>query len=280
MPKNPWNKRVSTRREFLAEVGCGMLIASVGSEVAAELGFADAFASETPARLTFGEIEPLVALMQETAADRLLPLLSARLGKGEDLRHLVRAAALANARTFGGDDYVGFHTMMALAPALHMASELSPEQQALPVFKVLYRNTNRIQEVGGSKNEALRPIVHSEHAGTEGLGEKIRAEVRNRNTAGAEQLLAAAAESSPEEAFNDVLFAVHDGTEVHRVVLPYRAWDLLGLIGKDQATTLLRQSIHYCVRTEVQANAPAIVGARKVLPRTLEDYKLLEAHTG
>ena len=40
---------------------------------------------------------------------------------GTDLRDSVAAAALANARTFGGEDYVGFHTMMALAPAYHMA---------------------------------------------------------------------------------------------------------------------------------------------------------------
>src|SRR5204863_6786841 len=40
-----------------------------------------------------------------------------------DLRQLVAAAALANARTFGGEDYVGFHTMMALAPSLHRSEE-------------------------------------------------------------------------------------------------------------------------------------------------------------
>src|SRR5690349_21332015 len=135
MPKNVENNGTSTRREFLSNVGRGMLIASVGSHLANELGFGNAFASELPARLTFGEIEPLVGLMQETAPDKLLPILAARLRKGDDLRQLLRAAALANARTFGGDDYVGFHTMMALAPAWHMASELPSEQAPLPVFK-------------------------------------------------------------------------------------------------------------------------------------------------
>src|SRR5213082_3520619 len=52
-------------------------------------------------------------------------------------------AALANARTFGGEDYVGFHTMMALAPAVHMSAELPEALRPLPVLKVLYRNTNR-----------------------------------------------------------------------------------------------------------------------------------------
>src|SRR5438128_6435727 len=126
-----------TRREFLAEVGRGMLVATVGYEVAAELGMAPVLAEETA--LSFGSLEPLVCLMQETPVNRLLPTLVERLKSGTELRQLVAAAALANARTFGGEDYVGFHTMMALAPALHMAQELPPELQPLPVFKVLYR---------------------------------------------------------------------------------------------------------------------------------------------
>ena len=44
--------------------------------------------------------------------------------------------------------------------------------------------------------------------------------------------------------------AVHDHTEVHRVVLPYRAWEMLELVGKEQAHTLLRQSVRYCVKAE------------------------------
>ena len=58
----------------------------------------------------------------------------------------------------------------------------------------------------------------------------------------AEATFAALAQGSPLEALNDLLFAVDDATEVHRIVLPYRAWDLLGLIGPEQAHTLLRQS--------------------------------------
>ena len=117
----------NTRREFLADVGRGMIIASVGSAIASELGLAPAFALEAPdasKALTFGELEPLVALMQETPVNRLLPALTAKLKSGAELRKLVAAAALANARTFGGEDYVGFHTLMALTPAFHMSQEL------------------------------------------------------------------------------------------------------------------------------------------------------------
>src|SRR2546423_1700446 len=139
-------KKSHTRREFLAEVGCGMLVATVGYEVANGLGLSSTLAEEAPTALSFGTLEPLVCLMQETPANQLLPLLMQRLRSGTDLRQLTAAAALANARTFGGEDYVGFHTMMALAPALHLAQELPAESQPLPVFKVLYRNTTRIQE--------------------------------------------------------------------------------------------------------------------------------------
>jgi hypothetical protein len=91
-----------TRREFLAEVGRGMLVATVGCEVAGDLGLSTAQAAEeTP--LSFGSLEPLVCVMQETPVNRLLPVLVEKLHSGVDLRQLVAAAALANARTFGGE---------------------------------------------------------------------------------------------------------------------------------------------------------------------------------
>src|SRR5262249_31509702 len=102
-----------SRREFLAEVGRGMVVASVGYGVAAELGLSPALAVDAPDALEFGTLEPLVCFMQETPATKLLPALTEKLRSGTDLRRLTAAAALANARTFGGEDYVGFHTMMA-----------------------------------------------------------------------------------------------------------------------------------------------------------------------
>src|SRR5690349_14962873 len=126
-----------TRREFLTNVGQGMLVASVGATLARELGFSRAFAGEPAERLSFGTLEPLVALMQETPIEKLLPTLVERLHGGDDLQTLLAAGALANARTFGGEDYIGFHTMMALSPAYHMALEMPESHRALPVFKVL-----------------------------------------------------------------------------------------------------------------------------------------------
>jgi hypothetical protein len=272
---------LSNRREFLAEVGRGMLVASVGYATASDLGLAKGFAAETPQALDFGPLEPLVCFMQETSADKLLPALSGKLKAGESLQRLVAAAALANARTFGGEDYIGFHTMMALAPAFHMSAELPAALKALPIFKVLYRNTNHIQEQGGRKSEVLH-AVESATAINNGAGAQVlRDAVRRKDVAAAEAAFAGMAKSaSPDELLNQLLFTVEDHTEVHRVVLPYRAWDLMDLIGKDQAHTLLRQSVRYCVKAESWPISASGGDPRELLPKLLEQHKLLERSPG
>jgi hypothetical protein len=271
-----------SRREFLADVGRGMLVASVGYGVASELGLSRSLAaeSETASALDFGPLEPLVRLMQETPANKLLPLLAAELKSGTELKRLVAAAALANARTFGGEDYIGFHTMMALAPALHMAGELPSQLQPLPVFKVLYRNTNRIQEKGGRKEEVLRAVMPPPRQSTRLNGESLRDAIHQQDMATAERTFAGLAQANPEDAFNILLTAVEDETEVHRVVLPYRSWDLMGLIGQEQAHTLLRQSVHYCIKAESWYRSGKGGEERKLLPKALEEHKLLDRTLG
>ena len=268
------------RREFLAEVGRGMLVATVGSGVAGELGLARALAEEPAEALNFSGLESLVRLMQETPVDKLLPAVTERLRGGTDLRQLTAAAALANARTFGGEDYVGFHTMMALAPALHMALELPKELQPLPVFKVLYRNTRRIQEKGGRKEEVLHAVRPANLA--EGLPgpERLRAAVRSKDANEAEKIFAGLAQRSDLDALNALLLTVQDNTEVHRVVLPYRAWDLLDLIGKEQAHTLLRQSVRYCVKAESWQHSGNWDQPRTLLPKLLEEHRLMDREPG
>ena len=266
-----------TRREFLADVGRATLIAGLGHAAATEMGLAAAVADDGPATLTFGAMEPLVSFLQETPVGRLVPALVEKLRGGTDLRDLVAAAALANARTFGGEDYVGFHTMMALAPAYAMARDLPDDRRALPVLKVLYRNTNRIQEYGGRSKEVLRP-VEPECCLPEGSepGDLLRADVRKKDLQAAEKTFAAIAQQSADAALNAVLFAVQDNTEVHRVVLPYRAWDLLGVIGRERAHTLLRQSVHYCVKSEREwRHTEEIDRPRRILPKLLDQYQLV-----
>ncbi|MFO0886442.1 MAG: hypothetical protein U0894_20065, partial [Pirellulales bacterium] len=147
----------ASRRQFLQRVGGGMFVASVGSSLALDMGLiARAEAVEQESRVTFGEMEPLVDFLQSTPVEKLLPQVAQRVQSGTPLQSLVAAAALANARAFGGEDYIGFHTLMALGPALAMSKELPSDQAALPVMKVLYRNSARIQETGGPASEILK----------------------------------------------------------------------------------------------------------------------------
>jgi hypothetical protein len=62
--------------------------------------------------------------------------------------------------------------------------------------------------------------------------------------------------------------------------LPYRAWDLLGLIGKEQAHTLLRQSVRYCVKAEAYPRSYASDEPRTLLPKMLDAHKLLDKTPG
>src|SRR5262249_4236783 len=160
-----------------------------------------------------------------------------RLRDGTELRDLVAAAALANSRKFGGEDYIGFHTLMAMAPAFHMSAEMPAARRALPVFKVLYRNTSRIQDQGGRRNEVLRPVTAARVPEGQNGAAVLRERVRARNMDQAEQTFAALASGNAADALNSLLWTVQDATEVHRVVLPYRAWDLLPIVGRDNAVT-------------------------------------------
>jgi hypothetical protein len=264
------------RRAFLADVGKGMLTLTVGPALATDLGVGAANAEEAPKAITFGEREPLVALMQETPADKLLPLLVEKLKGGTDLGTLVTAAALANARTFGGEDYIGFHTFMALLPAYQMAKELPADQKALPILKVIYRNTTRIQAFGGKAKEVLKPVVAGELPRDQPAGEALREATRNKDKEGAEKLFAAMI-ARPEQAYNDLQLCVDDDADVHRVVLAWRAWDMLNLVGKDQAHLMLRQSVRYCAGNNAGKWHQEV---RTAVPKLLDQYKLLAKPLG
>jgi len=240
-----------SRREFLSDIGKGMLIAGVGPALVSELGLTPTFAGEVSERLTFGAMEPLVSLIQDTPADKLLPILVKKLSNGTELRTLVAATALANARTFGGHNYNGYHAFMALAPSYHMSKELPAEKAALPVLKVIHRNARFIHdEGGGHDHEALHPITPLDTTQGHSAAEALRDLMRKDDRAAAEKMLAARAKKSLDEAYNELLMCVQDEIDVHRVVLAWRAWATLELTGKEVATTLLRQSIHFCCDSE------------------------------
>ncbi|HVS37906.1 MAG TPA: hypothetical protein VMS17_20270 [Gemmataceae bacterium] len=269
------------RRTFLKNVGRGMLAASVGPALAADLFPGKLFADEVADRLTFGKLDPLVGLIQDAGPDKLLPLLVERLHDGADLKMLIAAAALANARTLGGEQYEGYHTMMALAPAYQMSQELPAERQALPVFKVLVRNATWIQN-HGRQPDTLRPIKPADLPAGKSGTDALREAVEQKDKDAADRMFVALCrDGKQEDAFNQLLPSVQEELEVHRVVLPHRAWTLAGIIGMDYAQVLLRQSVHYCVQNLrgdfTSRTRPA---AHTVLPKLLDQYKLIGKPAG
>ncbi len=271
----------STRRRFLTQVGRGMMVASLGSALATDMGLAPAWAGEAENGLTFGPLESLVDLLQGTPVDKLLPLVVEKLKAGTTLKEFTAAAALANARAFGGEDYIGFHTLMALGPALAMSAEMSGPTAPLPVLKVLYRNTGRLQDVGGAKAENLKPVLLAGSAFPSGANaaEAIRAAVHAGDRAQAEQLLGTAVAESPDRGFNDLLPTVDESTDVHRVVLIHRAWDMLSIVGQEHAFSMLRQSLNYCLKNEPHAVKYASP-VRALLPKVMDQFHLETAPWG
>jgi hypothetical protein len=219
--------------------------------------------------------------MQETPADRLLPAVVDRMKAGTDLRQLVAAAALANARTFGGQDYEGYHAIMALAPSYQMSCELPDAQRALPVLKVLYRNTNHIQQMGGRTHEALHPVEPAPVPAGRPRAEALREATRRQDMEAAERAFAALVRGPLDEAYNDLQFVVQDYIDVHRVVLAWRSWALLDFTGKEHAHTLLRQSVRFCVDEEraIRRNHSEEV-LRALLPKLLDRQGLASRSPG
>jgi hypothetical protein len=258
-----------------------MIAAAVGSSLAADLGFA--FTADEPGHITFGDLEPLVAFLQETPPDKLLPKVMEKLKAGTELKTFVAAAGLANARAFGGEDYVGFHTLMALAPAYKMAmEEPKPERRPLAVMKVLVRNSARLQEVGGKKAEVLKPVKPGALEADKPRGEQLREVARKADMAGAEATFAAICkDAKPQDMLDALLVEVDDATEVHRVVLVSRAWDMLNFVGAQHAHTMLRQSVHYCVKAEGNPNQRKYnQPIRDLLPKLLDQHRLLSLKPG
>ena len=151
-----------------------MLVGSIGSSLAFDLGLSPAYADEGPGRLTFWKMEPLVSMMQDTPPAKLQRLLVDKIKLGANLRTLLAAGALANARPFGGQDYVGYHTIMALGPAYEMAQELpegyDPEEvgeaMSLAANQLLLRDPGRDKKRARMRN-GKKPVgsVHGDSVG-------------------------------------------------------------------------------------------------------------------
>ncbi len=265
------------RRTFLSDVGQGMLVAGLGSALALDLGLAPAEAAEIPNDLRFGDLEPLVGFLQDTPKEKIIAAVVGKLNDGTTLKAMTAAAALANARTFGGENYFGFHIFMAIAPTYAMAAELPKERAALPLLKVLYRNAHYMQEVGGRKNEVLHAIIPATAADPDALRKAVNTGDRTK----AEELLAASGKT-PADFLNAVLGSVEDNHDVHSAVMPWRAYSVLDFVGTEHAVTLFRQSVRQCAKSceSQKGRETPMTAARALVPKLLEKHVLPRAKPG
>ena len=266
----------SHRREFLQEVGGGMLAVLVGSDLAAELGLAAEDNKEGKAKTSSGLIR-LSELIQQTPTKDLLPALHTELKTGVSLKELIAAGALANARAFGGQDYNGYHSFMALCPSYAMAMALPENEQPLPILKVLYRTSTHIHGARCAHEDHLGKVEPIKLDDKASPAEQMREATRARKLAQAEQIFAALP-GTPEQTYNDVQLMIQDDLNVHRVVLAWRAWEVLDFIGKDHAKDMLRQTVRFC--SDPRHTNSGVHPIRAVLPRLLDAHKLLSAKPG
>lgn len=266
----------SDRREFLQEVGGGMLAVLVGTGLAAELGLAAEDGQDGHAK-TATDLARLSQLIQQTPTKDLLPALGRQIKNGTSLRELIAAGALANARAFGGQDYNGYHSFMALCPSYSMAMALPEKERPLPILKVLYRTSTHIHGARCADADHLGTVDPVKLDERTPPGEQMREAARARKLAQAEQIFAAL-KGGPEQIYDDVQLMIQDDLNVHRVVLAWRAWEVLDFIGKDHARDMLRQTVRFC--SDPRHTGRPGHPIQTVLPRLLESHKLLSAKPG
>ena len=269
-----------SRRDFQQTIGQGVLTGALGTALAHELGLgvssalADT-AATTGKVLSFGkELDPLVALMEDTAPQKLQQLAVEKLQSGEaSFDGLMRAAALANARSFGGADYVGMHTLMAMRPALVMARQLPKDRAPLVILKILHRNTSQIQSEG-CKGETMHPVAPAEIPGAEPEAvHRLNEAARKGDAKRANEILTAIAAKSPDKALNSLLHTIEENIDVHDIVFAHRSWDALDLVGPEFASVMLRQSLRWHMRA-VERGYAIDKPKRSLLPKLIDEFGL------
>src|SRR5262245_36973256 len=253
-----------------------MLAVLVGSSLATELGLAGEDNKDGKASTPAG-LDRLSNIIQQTPTKDLLPALYVELKKGVGLKELIAAGALANVRAFGGQDYNGYHSFMALCPSYAMAMALPEPERPLPILKVLYRTSTHIHGAHCADNDRLEKVEPIKLGGKASPGEQMREATRARNLPQAEQIFASLP-GTPEQTYDDVQLLIQDDLNVHRVVLAWRAWEVLDFIGKDHARDMLRQTVRFC--SDPRHSGRGGHPIQKVLPRLLEAHKLLSARPG
>jgi hypothetical protein len=165
---------------------------------------------------------------------------------------------------------------MALAPSFEMAQQMPEPLRALPVLKVLHRNSRFIHAAGAAEKDSVGVVDAT------GADRELVAHARRRDLAAAERSLAALIAESRSLAYDELQTIVRDEMNVHRVVLSWRAFDTLRLAGEPHALTLLRQSLRFCIDEDaarVQRGLPESP-LRELLPSLLDEYELESREPG
>jgi hypothetical protein len=165
---------------------------------------------------------------------------------------------------------------MAMLPAWGMASALTVDRRPLPVLKVIYRNSQQIQQYGGADKKTLRERHAAEEATVENAGIAIRDACRVADVETGEKLFSAFEKAPLEDAFNALQPAMQDDINVHRFVFAHRTYGLANMLGTEHAYTILRQCVRFC--TSHEKNRIERKGAespiRALMPKLLDQYKL------
>ncbi len=238
----------STRRQFLVTVGAALELAAVAG--AAPRGARRLFWDDAAGRLGLGRFEALAGLLLESEPEEVLPRVARELREGLPLSDLVAATALVNARALGGSNYNGFHALMALMPSYEMALQGSGPDAVLPVLKVVQRNLRFIAQAGMRERDTLAPVRPAQVPGD------LLRQVRSGDLDAAHASLSARLEGPLIEAYEELQELVRQEADVHRVVLSWRAFDLLRLAGEEHAATLLRQELLYCANADAGREGP------------------------
>jgi hypothetical protein len=157
-----------------------------------------------------------------------------------------------------------------------MAMALPEKERPLPILKVLYRTSTHIHGARCTKENHLDKVEPAKIDDRTPAGEQMRAAARDQKLAQAEQIFAGL-KGTPEQTYDDVQLLIQDDLNVHRVVLAWRAWEVLDFTGKDHARDMLRQTVRFCSDKRHSRQGHPI---QKVLPKLLEEHKLLSAKVG
>src|SRR5262245_2357322 len=253
-----------------------MLAALIGSSLAVELGLAADDGKDDKAK-TPTDLDRLSKLIQQTPTQDLLPALALRLKNGTSLKELIAAGALANCRAFGGLDYNGYHSFMDLCPSYAMPMALPEKERPLPILKRVYRTSTFIHGARCANDDHLDKVEPVKLDAKTTPAEQLREATRAKNMTQAEQVFTALP-GGPDQTYDDVQMMIQDDLNVHRVVLAWRAWEVLDFIGKDHAKDMLRQTVRFC--SDPRHTNRGVHPIQTVLPRLLDQHKLLAAKPG